>query len=107
MSKCKIIQLVYSICSGKPLDENAEIHKNGFKNLVRSVKDAIRPDNYVLSVTVLPNVNTSLFYDVQAIIPHVDYVTLAAYDFQTWERNNYEGKITSLHKYLKSFENLK
>lgn len=83
--------------SGKQLDENAEIHKNGFKNLVRSVKDAIRPDNYILSVTVLPNVNTSLFYDVQAIMPHVDYVTLAAYDFQTWERNNLEGKITPLY----------
>lgn len=48
-------------------------------------------------MTVLPNVNTTLFYDVQAIIPHVDYVTLAAYDFQTWERNNLEGKTTLLH----------
>lgn len=86
---------------GKPLDENAEIHKNGFKNLVRAVKDAIRPDNYLLSVTVLPNVNTTLFYDVQAIMPHVDYVTLAAYDFQTWERNNLEGKMIKPKKKIK------
>lgn len=48
-------------------------------------------------MTVLPNVNTTLFYDVQAIMSHVDYVTLAAYDFQTWERNNLEGKITPLY----------
>lgn len=77
--------------AGKPLDDNAEIHKNGFKNLVRAVKDAIRPDNYILSVTVLPNVNTTLFYDVQSIVPHVDFITLAAYDYQTWDRNPYEA----------------
>lgn len=75
------------------------MHKNGFKNLVRAVKDAIRPENYLLSVTVLPNVNTTIFFDVQGIIPHVDYVTLAAYDFQTWERNNLEGIITPLTIY--------
>lgn len=88
--------------AGKPLDENAEAHKNGFKELVRSLKDAIRPDNYMLTLTVLPNVNTTLFYDVQHLIPNVDHVTLAAYDYQTWERNpeeaDYPAPIYSLHE---------
>lgn len=55
------------------------------------MKDAIRPDNYLLTITVLPNVNTSVHYDVAGLIPNVDYVILGAYDFQTWERNNYEA----------------
>lgn len=77
--------------AGKPLDENAEIHKNGFKNLVRAIKDAIRPDGYLLSVTVLPNVNTTLFFDISTIAQNADFITLAAYDYQTWERNPYEA----------------
>lgn len=77
--------------AGKPLDSNADVHRQAFKDLVRQLKDAIRPDNYILSLTVLPNVNTSVHYDVQGLIPHVDFVTLAAYDYQTWERNPYEA----------------
>lgn len=77
--------------AGMPLDENADVHKAAFAELVRNVKDAIRPDNYVLALTVLPNVNTTLFYDVQHLIPNVDHVTLAAYDYQTFERNPYEA----------------
>lgn len=77
--------------AGKPLDANAEQHKGAFKDLVRQIKDAIRPDNYILSLTVLPNTNTSVHYDVAALVPNVDFVTLAAYDYQTWERNPYEA----------------
>lgn len=77
--------------AGKALDENAEQHKNAFRDLVRQVKDAIRPDNYVLSVTVLPNQNTTFHYDVAGLVPNVDFVTLAAYDYQTWDRNPYEA----------------
>lgn len=79
--------------AGKPLDENADIHKNAYKDLVRQLKDAIRPDNYLLSCTVLPNTNTTFFYDVPNLISNVDFVTLAAYDYQTWERNPYEGNL--------------
>lgn len=45
--------------AGKPLDENAEAHKNGFAKLVREVKNAFRHDNYLLSLTVNPNTNSS------------------------------------------------
>lgn len=77
--------------AGKPLDSNAALHRIGFQDLVRRLKDAIRPDNYELSLTVLPNVNTTVHFDVANLIPNVDFVTLAAYDFQTWERNPYEA----------------
>lgn len=77
--------------AGKQLDENAEQHKSNFRDLCRQVKDAIRPDNYLLSVTVLPNVNTTVHMDVAGIVPNVDFVTLAAYDYQTWDRNPYEA----------------
>lgn len=76
--------------AGKPLDDQGELHKNSFRDLVRQVKDAIRPDNYLLTVTVLPNVNTSVHWDVAGISPNVDYIILGAYDYQTWERNPYE-----------------
>lgn len=77
--------------AGKPLDANADVHRNAFKDLVRQIKDAIRPDNYVLSLTVLPNQNTTVHYDIAHLVPNVDFVTLAAYDYQTWDRNPYEA----------------
>lgn len=45
--------------AGKQLDEKAPEHKEGFTALVRELKNAFRADNYVLSLTVLPNVNTT------------------------------------------------
>lgn len=45
----------------------------------------------MLSLTVLPNVNTSVHYDVASLMTYVDFVTLAAYDFQTWDRNPFEA----------------
>lgn len=62
---------------------------------MRQLKDAIRPDNYLLAITVLPNVNTSVHYDVAGLLPNVDYVILDAFDFQTWERNNNEADFSA------------
>lgn len=74
--------------AGKSIDENGEQHRNAFKELIRQVKNAIRPDNgKLLTVTVLPNQNTTIHYDVAGLTPNVDYFILAAYDYQTWERN--------------------
>ena len=69
------------------VDENAEMHKEQFTALVRDLKNEFRPDNYLVSVTMLPNVNSSLFIDVPAIINYLDFVNLAAFDFYTPERN--------------------
>lgn len=41
------------------VDERSEEHKEQFTALLRDVKNALRPDNLLLSTTVLPNVNAS------------------------------------------------
>lgn len=41
------------------VDEKSEEHKEQFTALLRDVKNAFRPDNLLLSTTVLPNVNSS------------------------------------------------
>ncbi|XP_055922021.1 chitinase-like protein Idgf4 [Eupeodes corollae] len=73
------------------LDEKAEEHKEEFTSLVRELKNAFRADNLAVSLTVLPNVNSSIFIDVGAIINYLDFVTLAAFDFQTPTRNPKEA----------------
>lgn len=41
------------------IDEKAEEHKEQFTTMIRELKNALRPDGYLLGVTVLPNVNSS------------------------------------------------
>ncbi|XP_060663133.1 chitinase-like protein Idgf4 [Drosophila nasuta] len=69
------------------VDEKAEEHKEEFTALVRELRNAFRPDGYLLGVSVLPNVNSSLFYDIPALINNLDFVNLHAYDFNTPLRN--------------------
>uniref|UniRef100_A0A1A9UHF6 GH18 domain-containing protein n=1 Tax=Glossina austeni TaxID=7395 RepID=A0A1A9UHF6_GLOAU len=69
------------------VDENAETHKEQYTALMRELKNEFRPENLLLSATVLPNVNSSLFYDVPSVMNYVDFVNLAAFDFYTPERN--------------------
>jgi GH18 family chitinase len=70
-----------------PVDEKSEEHRETFTALIRELKNAFRPDNFILGLTVLPNVNASLYYDVPALINNIDYVTISAFDFQTPDRN--------------------
>uniref|UniRef100_A0A1B0CI33 GH18 domain-containing protein n=1 Tax=Lutzomyia longipalpis TaxID=7200 RepID=A0A1B0CI33_LUTLO len=73
------------------IDEKSEEHKEEFTALVRELKNSFRHDNYQLALTVMPNVNSSLYFDVPAIINNLDYVSLAAFDFQTPDRNPKEA----------------
>lgn len=77
--------------AGKPVDENSEQHKNQFSSLVIELKNSFRIDNYQLSVTVLPNVNATLYLDVPAIKNYVDFVNIAAFDVYTPIRNPKEA----------------
>lgn len=77
--------------AGKPVDENSEEHKNQFTSLLVELKNSFRLDNYELAVTVLPNVNSTLYLDVPSIKNYVDFITLAAFDVYTPFRNPKEA----------------
>lgn len=44
------------------VDENAALHKEQFTAFVRDVKNSLRNDGFLLSLTVLPNVNSTCEY---------------------------------------------
>jgi chitinase len=77
--------------AGKPVDENSETHKTQFSSLVVELKNSFRIDNYQLSLTVLPNVNATLYFDVPSIKNFVDFVNIFAFDVYTPDRNPKEA----------------
>ncbi|XP_063393154.1 chitinase-like protein EN03 isoform X2 [Cydia fagiglandana] len=79
-----------------PVDDKEPEHREGFTALVRELKQAlaVKP-NMQLAITVLPNVNSSIYYDVPAIINLVDIVNLQAFDYETPERNPKEADYTA------------
>lgn len=79
-----------------PVDDKESEHREGFTALVRELKQAlsVKP-NMQLSVSVLPNVNSTIYYDIPAIINLVDIVNLNTYDYFTPERNPKEADYTS------------
>ncbi|CAO1423132.1 unnamed protein product [Diamesa serratosioi] len=76
--------------AGNAVDPKSDEHKEEFTALVREIKNSFRHDGYLLSVTILPNVNSTLYLDVPAIVSYVDWFTIAAFDQQTPARNKDE-----------------
>ncbi|XP_013099261.1 chitinase-like protein Idgf2 isoform X3 [Stomoxys calcitrans] len=77
------------------VDPKAGEHKEQFTSLLRDLKNSLRPDGYMLTLTVLPNVNSSWYFDVPAVSSFVDYINIAAFDFLTPERNPEEADFTA------------
>ncbi|XP_022121514.1 chitinase-like protein EN03 [Pieris rapae] len=73
------------------VDEKEAEHREGYTALVRELKQAMTLKQMQLSISVLPNVNSSIYYDVPAIINLVDIVNLHAYDYYTAARNPKEA----------------
>lgn len=48
-----------TIAGENVVDEKAEEHRNQFSALVRELKNAFKADNLLVSLTVLPNVNST------------------------------------------------
>ncbi|KAJ8973488.1 hypothetical protein NQ317_018761 [Molorchus minor] len=69
------------------IDENAEQHREQFSSLVKELRSVFRPDNLQITLTVLPNVNSTVYYDPRALAPHLDLIVLHAFDFYTPQRN--------------------
>ncbi|XP_060653955.1 chitinase-like protein Idgf2 [Drosophila nasuta] len=77
------------------VDSNAEKHKEQFISIAREVKDVLHPNGFLLSLTVLPNVNSTWYFDIPKLNGLVDFVNLATFDFLTPERNPEEADYTA------------
>ncbi|XP_037823630.1 chitinase-like protein Idgf3 [Lucilia sericata] len=77
------------------VDKQADEHKQQLTELVKKLKTSFAENDLLLSLTVLPNVNSSWYFNVPALINQVDFVNLAAFDFTTPERNPYEADYTA------------
>lgn len=76
------------------IDKNAEEHKEEFTSLVREIKNRFKHEGLSLSLSVLPNVNASLYYD-PSIAQFLDLIILKAFDFYTPYRNPKEADYVS------------
>lgn len=56
---------------------------------------SFRPDGFLLSVTINPNVNNSLYLDVPATQVNIDWLNLATFDVQTPLRTKKEADFNS------------
>lgn len=72
-------------------DEKEEEHKEQFTALAREIKNAFRHDGLLVTLTVLPNVNSTVYYDTRNLIQHLDLVNLLAFDFYNPKRNPKEA----------------
>ncbi|KAG7212241.1 hypothetical protein KM043_012572 [Ampulex compressa] len=76
---------------GKFKDDKEQEHRDGFTILVRDLKTQLRPRLKALTVTVLPHVNSSVYYDARLLAPNIDAVHLFAFDQKTPERSPKEA----------------
>ncbi|KAM8715711.1 hypothetical protein ACLKA7_002715 [Drosophila subpalustris] len=77
------------------VDPLADQHKGQFTDLVGNVRTAFQSANLMLTMTVLPNVNSSWYFDVPKLHNNLDYINLAAFDFLTPLRNPEEADYTA------------
>ncbi|XP_032684923.1 chitinase-like protein Idgf4 [Odontomachus brunneus] len=76
---------------GKFKDDKEQEHRDGFTILVRDLKTQLRPRLKSLTVTVLPHVNASVYYDARLLAPNIDAVHLFTFDQKTPEYNAKEA----------------
>ncbi|XP_073826301.1 chitinase-like protein Idgf1 isoform X1 [Musca autumnalis] len=77
------------------VDPKAAVHKEQFTELAQSLSREYSNANLSLGLTVLPNVNSSWYFDIPKIHKHFDYINLFAFDFLTPERNPDEADYTA------------
>ncbi|XP_034099995.1 chitinase-like protein Idgf3 [Drosophila albomicans] len=77
------------------VDTNADTHKTQMTELVSQLSNSLKANDLLLSLTVLPNVNSSWYYDAPAIATKVDFINLGTFDFLTPARNPEEADYTA------------
>ncbi|KAG7212243.1 hypothetical protein KM043_012574 [Ampulex compressa] len=68
-------------------DDKELEHRDGFTILVRELKTQLQLKQKALTITVLPHVNSSAYYDARALAPNIDAVHLFAFDQKTPENS--------------------
>ncbi|XP_050453622.1 chitinase-like protein Idgf4 isoform X1 [Cataglyphis hispanica] len=76
---------------GKFKDEKEQEHRDGFTILVRDLKTQLRSRFKALTVTVLPHVNASVYYDARLLSPNIEAVHLFTFDQKTPEQSPKEA----------------
>ncbi|XP_065358088.1 chitinase-like protein Idgf1 [Calliphora vicina] len=77
------------------VDANAGNHKLQYTNFVRALKNDFVKANLQLSMTVLPNVNSTWYFDIFKIHKNFEFINLFAFDFLTPKRNPEEADYTA------------
>ncbi|XP_030384793.1 chitinase-like protein Idgf1 [Scaptodrosophila lebanonensis] len=77
------------------VDPQAEQHKEQYASLVQNIKRAYWSANLIMTMTVLPNVNSTWYFDVPKLHQHFEFINVAAFDFLTPIRNPEEADFTA------------
>ncbi|KAI9586412.1 chitinase-like protein Idgf1 [Glossina fuscipes] len=86
------------------VDPDAALHKDQYTEFVGNLARTFRNANLSLTMTVLPNVNSTWYFDVTEIYNNFEYINLFAFDFLTPSRNPEEADYTA-PIFLKDEEN--
>ncbi|XP_039949208.1 chitinase-like protein Idgf1 [Bactrocera neohumeralis] len=77
------------------VDPQASEHKEQFTDFSKNLRDALQRANLSLALTVLPNVNSTWYFDVPKIQNNFEFINLLAFDFLTPTRNPDEADYTA------------
>ncbi|EDW90133.1 chitinase-like protein Idgf3 [Drosophila yakuba] len=77
------------------VDTDSETHKGQVTALIKDLSAALKQNDLLLSLTVLPNVNSSWYYDAPSIAPSLDFINLGTFDFLTPQRNPEEADFSA------------
>ncbi|KAF5279870.1 hypothetical protein FQA39_LY18215 [Lamprigera yunnana] len=84
-------KLERTIASPTDVDPKHIEYKNQFSDLVRDLKNKFSPKGYLVAMSVLPNVNSSVFHDVPKLVPYLNFINLWTFDYYTPQRNPKEA----------------
>lgn len=72
-------------------DENPDENREGFTSLVRELRLALSTGNLLLTTSVLPLVNGSVYHDIRALSPYLDQIHLMTFDYFSPDRQKEEA----------------
>ncbi|KAG7212242.1 hypothetical protein KM043_012573 [Ampulex compressa] len=87
-----IVHKVKKVFGAEAFEDDKKLeHRDGFTILVLELKVQLELMGKALTITVLPHVSPSVYYDARALAPNVDAVHLFAFDQKTPENSPKEA----------------